>query len=131
MSHPFGKESLNFVCLRRELPGKLFVIAGALLLPKSQRENSVTQTETQPKFKIGDLVASDWVDDDDDEAPDSGTDFGEILGMRWVPERESGCKPNTWLYFVNWTQTTISGSLLSYPIYDGEPTRECDLRLAS
>ena len=88
----------NSVFPRRELPGKLLAIGAALLLlksqpevpvtptevqPKSQPEVPVTPTEVQPEFKIGDLVASDWEpDQEDDDVPDSATDFGEVLGMR-------------------------------------------------
>jgi hypothetical protein len=72
----FSTEPLNFACSRRELPGKLLAIAAVLLLPerrseilaaptevqpKPQPEVPVTPTEVQPKFKIGDLVAEDWV----------------------------------------------------------------------
>lgn len=143
----FSTESLNFVCPRRELPGKLLAIALALLLPerqpkvpvtpteaqqpKPQPELLVTPTEVQPKFKIGDLVASDWEpDEEDDDAPDSATDFGEVLGMRWLPEAESGLAPNTWVYYVRWTHST-SGSYSCYLCYDGEPSRGCDLRLVT
>jgi hypothetical protein len=144
MSH-FSTEPLNFVCSRRELPGKLFAIAGALLLAKPQPEVSVTTiqaqpkpqleipatvTEIQPKFKIGDLVAYDWEPEDDD-APEFATDFGEVLGMRWVPEPDgysSGAK--TWVYFVRWIHSTCPGILLE-PSYDGELTESSALRLVS
>jgi hypothetical protein len=123
----FSTEPLNFACSRRELPGKLFAIAGALLLPERQSKISVSQTEVQPKFKIGDLVAEDWLDEFDQDS----TDFGEIMGMRWVAQPDSfSSSPKTWVYFVRWTRTT-NGAYSAYPCYDGEPTRECDLRLAS
>jgi hypothetical protein len=126
----FSTELLNFACSRRELPGKLFAIAGALLLAKPQPEVPATVTEVQPKFKIGDLVAYDWKPDDDD-APEFATDFGEVLGMRWVPEPDgysSGAK--TWVYFVRWTHSSCPGILLE-PSYDGELTESSALRLVS
>jgi hypothetical protein len=124
----FSTEPLNFACSRRELPGKLFAITGAFLLPERQSKVPVIQTEVQPKFKIGDLVASDWEpDEEDDDAPDFATDFGEVLGMRWLPEAESCFAANTWVYYVSWTHSTCDGTC--YPCYDGEPTRGCDLRL--
>jgi len=130
MSRFSNSEPLNFACSRRELPGKLFAIAGALLLPKLQPEAPVTATEEQPKFKIGDLVAYDWKPDDDD-APDSATDFGEILGMRWVPEPDGQCLIiNTWVYYIRWTHSSCPHILLNSS-YDGEPTYSSDLRLAT
>jgi hypothetical protein len=122
----FSTEPLNFACLRRELPGKLFAIAGALLLPERQKV-LVSETEVQPKFRIGDLIASDWIDEFDQDS----TDFGEIMGMRWVAQPDSfSSSPKTWVYFVRWTRTT-NGADSAYPCYDGEPSRECDLRLVS
>ena len=111
---------------RRELLGKLLAI-GAVLLPKPQPKSSYPP----PDFKVGDLVASDWIPDEEDwDAPSSATDFGEILGMRYVLEPESAwVAPNTWLYYVIWTHSTCNGT--NYPCYDGEPTRGCDLRLVS
>lgn len=122
----FSTEPLNFACSRRELPGKLFAIAVGIAASKRPKI-LVSQTEVQPKFKIGDLVAEDWVDEFDQDA----TDFGEIIGMRWVPDPDSfSLSVKTWVYFVRWTHTT-NGADFAYPCYDGEPTEECDLRLVS
>ena len=117
--------SHNFALSRRELLVKFLAIGALSLLPKSQSKASYPS----PEFKIGDLVASDWEpDEEDDDAPDSATDFGEVLGMRYVLEPESGwVAANTWLYYVLWTHSTCDA--MCYPCYDGEPTRGCDLRL--
>jgi hypothetical protein len=138
MSH-FSTEPPNFVCSRRELPGKLLAIAGALLLPqcrsevlaaptevqpKPQPEIPVTPTEVQPKFKIGDLVAEDWVNDDDE----TDTEFGQVLGMAYFKKAQSCFEANSWVYYVNWTHST-SDADFAYPTYDQEPSRESDLRL--
>jgi hypothetical protein len=120
----FSTEPLNFACSRRELPGKLFAIAGALLLPERRSEVLVPQTEVQPKFKIGDLIASDWVDEFDKNV----VDFGEVLGSRYLPKSHSAFAADTWVYYINWTHSTC-GPDSCYPCYDGEPSRECDLRL--
>ena len=134
MSRLFQSDSQNFACSRRELPGKLFVIVGALLLPKSQVELPRSQVESSthplPEFNVGDLVAQDWNPEDDD-APESATDFGEILGMRWIPEPDGYCSiGNTWVYYIRWTHSTCPGCLTeSY--CDGEPTYSSDLRLAT
>jgi hypothetical protein len=116
----------NFKFSRRELPGKLFAIAGALLLPERQSKIPVTPTKVQPKFKIGDLVAEDWVNDDDEVE----TDFGQVLGMAYFQNAQSCFEANTWVYYVNWTGST-SGADFSYPTYDQEPSRESDLRLST
>jgi hypothetical protein len=115
----------SFRLLRRELLGKSLAIGAVSLLPKPQPQ----PLYPLPKFKIGDLIASDWEPDDDD-APEFATDFGEILGMRWLPEAESGLEANTWVYFVRWTHSTC-GVDSCYPCYDGEPSRECDLKLVN
>ena len=109
---------------RRELPGKLLAIGVALLLPERRSEVLVAPTEVQPKFKIGDLVAEDWLNEDDKV----DTEFGQILGMTYFKEAQRGFEANTWIYYVNWTHST-SDADFTYPTYDQEPTRECDLRL--
>jgi len=117
-------DSQDFALSRRDLLGKSLAIGAASLLPKPQPKSSYPS----PEFKIGDRVASDWEpDEEDDDAPDSATDFGEVLGMRWLPETESGFAANTWVYYIWWTHSTCDGTC--YPCYDGEPTRGCDLRL--
>jgi hypothetical protein len=116
----------NFKFSRRELPGKLFAIAGALLLPERRSEILVAPTKVQPKFKIGDLVAEDWLDEYDEVA----TEFGQILGMAYFQKAQSCFEANTWVYYVNWTGSTVDAKF-SYPTYDQEPSRESDLRLVT
>lgn len=111
---------------RRSMLGKLFATAVATASPL----RSAPQKYPMPKFQVGDLVAYDWEPDDDD-APEFATDFGEILGMRWVPEPDGYCSAvNTWVYFVKWTHSSCPG-VLCEPQYDGEPTYSSDLRLVS
>ena len=109
---------------RRDLPGKLLALGAALLLPERQRESLLIPTEVQPKFKIGDFVAEDWVNDDDE----TETEFGQVLGMAYFKKAQSCFEADTWIYYVNWTHST-SGADFSYPTYDQEPSRESDLRL--
>jgi hypothetical protein len=132
---------------RRELPGKLLAIASPFLLLKPLTPKAQSPSEVQPKplitkdyplpeFSIGDLVASDWEnydeDDENEETPILVTDFGEILGMRWVPEPDSfGLTTNGWVYFVRWTRTTSDCVASCYPCYDGEPTEASALRLVN
>jgi hypothetical protein len=111
---------------RRELLGKSLAIGVASLLPQPQFKSSYSR----PEFNIGDLVACDWEpDEEDDDAPDSATDFGEVLGMRWLPEAEPCFSANTWVYYIWWTRSTCGGTC--FPYYDGEATRGCDLRLVN
>jgi hypothetical protein len=101
------------------------MIGAASLLPKKPH---LKFSYSPPEFNIGDLVASDWEPDDDD-APEFATDYGVILGMRWMPEAEGNWTPaHTWVYYVYWTHGTC-GSDICYPCYGGESTRACDLRL--
>jgi hypothetical protein len=130
----FNAGSQNFGLSRRELLGKSLAIGAVSLLPVNSQQPTVNSQQSTkssyslPEFNIGDLVASDWEpDEEDDDAPDSATDFGEILGMRWLPEAESCFAANTWVYYIWWTHSTCDGTC--YPCYDGEPTRGCDLRL--
>jgi hypothetical protein len=117
-------DSQDFALSRRELLGKSLAIGAASLLPDLHSKSSYPS----PEFKIGDLVAYDWEPDDDD-APESATDFGEVLGMRWVPEPDGHCSAaNTWVYFIRWTHSTCP-DLIPEPSYDGEPTYSFDLRL--
>jgi hypothetical protein len=109
---------------RRELPGKLLAFVLALLLPKPEREALVTPTEVQPKFKIGDLVAEDWINDDDKVE----TEFGQVLGMAYFKKAQSCFEANSWVYYVNWTHSTSDADFV-YPTYDQEPSRDSDLRL--
>ena len=122
----FSTEPLNFACSRRQLPRKLFAIAVSIAASKCQPKILVNETEVQPKFKIGDLVAEDWVDENDVTA----TEFGQVLGMRYFSEAASCFPANSWVYYVNWTHST-TGLEFCYPNYDGEGTRESDLRLVS
>jgi hypothetical protein len=111
---------------RRELPGKLLAIGVALLLPERRSEVLAIPTEAQPKFKIGDLVAEDWLDEYDQIA----TEFGQVLGMAYFKKAQSCFEANTWVYYVNWTHSTCDAKF-AYPTYDQEPSRESDLRLVS
>jgi hypothetical protein len=117
-------DSQNFACSRRELLGKVSAIGAASVLPQSKLELLVPQNYPLPEFKIGDLVAEDWLDEDDEKA----TDFGQVLGMRYLPEGHSCFAANTWVYYVYWTHSTCD-SYNCYPCYDGEASRGCDLRL--
>ena len=134
---PQGR-SQHFTFARRELLQK-FASATALfflprpqqVVPRSQPADSFFGGRPLPQFKIGDLVAEDWINDSDDEngEDENYTEFGEVLGVRWSPEACSCYPANTWLYYIRWTHSTCPG--YSYPCYDGEPTEAKQLRLVS
>lgn len=122
---PEGRSQL-FTFARRDFLQKTASLISLCLLPKSQSR----ALYPLPQFKIGDLVAQDWEPDDDD-APEFATDFGEILGMRWIPEPDGYCSvANTWVYYIRWTHSSCPGVLLE-PYCDGEPTEADQLRLVS
>jgi len=124
---PDGR-SQHFTFFRRELFQKVAMVTLPFIIPGKPSSTLSLNGYPLPEFKIGDLIASDWASgEDDDDAPDFATDFGEILGMRWLPEAESGLEANTWVYFVRWTHSTC-GADFCYPCYSGEPSRACDLR---
>ncbi|MEG5176278.1 hypothetical protein [Microcoleus sp. B3-D7] len=99
--------------------------------PSSQPDTATPLSKYPlPQFNIGDLVAQDWEPNDDD-APEFATDFGEILGMRWIPEPDSYCSiANTWVYYIRWTHSSCPGCLPE-PYCDGELTLAADLRLVN
>lgn len=122
---PEGRSQL-FTFARRGFLQKVGALTSLCLFSKP----SAPPKYPLPEFKIGDLVAYDWEPDDDD-APEFATDFGEILGMRWVPEPDGYCLvDNSWVYFVRWTHSSCP-DLIPEPCYDGEPALSSDLRLVS
>lgn len=122
-----GSRTLPFS--RRDLVSKSFAIALAVAVGKRSRKLSAPKDYPAPKFAIGDLVSEDWEAEDAQGVEYSATDFGEVLGLRWVSEAESWLPQNTWIYFVRWTHST--SDVFSYPTYDGEPCMEDDLKLVS
>lgn len=122
----FSTETQNFACSRRELLGKLFATAVATAASKRSVESSIFKSYPLPEFVIGDFVAQDW----EGEFGEKEVEYGEILGLHWVPEAYSCYPANTWLYFIKWTHSTC-GSDFCYPYYDGKPTVASELRLVS
>ena len=122
-----GSQTLAFS--RRDLVSKSFAIALAAAVGKRSPKLSVLKDYPVPKFAIGDVVSDDWEAEDAMGVEYSATDFGEVLGLRWVGEDESYLPRNTWVYFVRWTHST--SDVFSYPNYDGEPSMEDDLKFVS
>lgn len=117
--------SQHFTFSRRKALQK--AVSATLLspVPRSQAVSSVFNGSV-PEFTIGDLVASDWVD----EFGKDVIDFGEVLGARYLPEGHSIYPANSWVYYIYWTHSTC-GADSCYPCYDGEPTETNQLRLVS
>lgn len=115
-------DSQNPALSRRELLGSFTAIGAALSLPESKSQS----VYPEPEFKIGDLVAEDWVDEFDENA----TDFGEVRGICYLPRKDGELPANSWAYLVNWTRTTC-GCDSSYPCYDDHPIAGDRLRLVN
>jgi hypothetical protein len=81
----------------------------------------------EPEFAIGDLVAQDWEGDEDEDAPQSATDFGEVMGLCYLPESGHYYPRHTWVYYIYWTHSTCGQS--SYPCFEGTPSAGNELRL--
>jgi|GEM_PF-1345314 len=123
--YPDGR-SQHFTFFWRELFQKAASVTLPFLVWPSQSVKSFFGERPLPKFKIGDLVAEDWLD----EYEENATDFGEVLGVRWLPEGHSNFAANTWVYYIYWTRST-TGCTDCFPCYDGEATEADRLRLVN
>jgi hypothetical protein len=123
---PQGRSQL-FTFARRDFLQKAASAALLCFLPRPQAAAATPSRLPRPEFAIGDLVAQDWIDE-----ADKSTDFGEVLGIRYVPPvgEYSSYPGDSWLYYIRWTSTT-SGLDYLYPCYDGEPTMASELRLVN
>jgi hypothetical protein len=130
-AHHTEGRSQDFTFPRRELFQK---VATAILPFLVLRKPLVPPLEVRPLpgFNIGDLVASDWVNDEDEDV----TDFGEVIGFCYIPRHENflrdrkGLLGNSWAYYIYWTRST-HGCESSFPCFDGEPIAPDELRLVS
>jgi len=136
---PEGRSQL-FTFARRGFLQKAALIASLCLVPRpqpaatpsSQPDTAISPNKRPlPEFAIGDLVAQDWEgnEDEDEGAPQFFTDFGEVVGLCYVPEKGSYLPPHTWMYYVHWTHNTCADC--AYPYFDGEATAGSELRLIS
>lgn len=118
--------SQSFAFSRRAALGKL--LATAVMTTASKRSPKLTALKSYPlpEFAIGDLIASDWKG----ELGEDIVDFGEILGVRYLPEAQSVFPANTWVYYIYWTHSTC-GCESAYPCYDGDPSAASELRRIS
>ncbi|NQE38203.1 hypothetical protein [Microcoleus asticus] len=119
--------SQHFTFPRRELLQGLAAVGLPFLVPRVQPASP--SKRPLPVFNIGDLVAQDWEGNEDEDAPQSATDFGEVVGLCYLPEDGSYYPRDTWVYYIYWTHSTCSEC--SYPCFDGEPTAGNTLRLVS
>jgi len=118
LGHLSGAELQNLMVLPWELPEKLLAIVPLFWWWRPH-------LYPLPKFKIGDLVADDWVDEFGQEI----TDFGEVRGICYLPEDDFDCPANTWIYFIYWIRTTSCNADFGYPCFSGEPMAGDKLRL--
>jgi len=124
---PEGR-SQHFTLPRRGLLQGLAAATLPFLVPLVQPA-FVANKRPLPKFNIGDLIALDWEGNEDPDAPQSATDFGEVVGLCYLPEDYAYYPNNTWVYYIYWTHSTCSEC--SYPFFEGEPATGDTLRLVS
>ncbi|MEG3960131.1 hypothetical protein [Microcoleus sp. herbarium2] len=121
---------------RRELLQALVLAPLPFLAPRVRSVVSpLNNGYPLPVFAIGDLIAMDWADDDEEDNLGAGTEFGEIVGMRWIGKDKqylatNPLPANSWVYFVCWTGNT-DGDSYCYPCYDEDPYPACELRCFS
>ena len=116
----------NSAYSRRSMLGKLFTTAVVTAAAKRSPNIPSPKSYPLPEFNIGDLVASNWKG----EFGEDVVDFGEVLGVRYLPEAQSVFSANTWVYYIYWTHSTC-GCDFAYPCYDGDPSAASELRLVS
>jgi hypothetical protein len=127
--YPDGR-SQHFTFFRRELFQKVAAATLPFLVLRKPSVVPPLEGRPLPEFNIGDLVAQDWLDEFDKNA----TDFGEVIGLCYLPTGEGilkngkGFLDNSWTYYIYWTHSTC-GPDVSFPCFDGEPSAAEELRL--
>lgn len=111
---------------RRNLLKNFLKVGATVAMAKRLTKSPNSKSYSLPEFNIGDLVASDWKGEFEEDI----TDFGEILGVRYLPEAQSVFPANTWVYYIYWTHSTC-GCDSAYPCYDGDPSAASELRRIS
>jgi hypothetical protein len=119
--------------LRRQLLQGLAFAPLPFLVPRARSIPLPLKKYPLPEFALGDLIAMDWADDDEEDNLGSGIELGEIVGMRWIGKDKqylvsSPLPANSWVYFVCWTGNT-AGETSCYPCFDEDPYPACELRL--
>lgn len=117
---------------RRQLLQGLALAPLPFLVPRVRSIPLSLNKYPLPEFALGDLVAMDWADDDEEDNLGSGTEFGEIVGMRWIGKDKqylatNPLPANSWVYFVCWTGNT-DGDSYCYPCFDEDPFPVSELR---
>jgi hypothetical protein len=127
--YPAGR-SQHFTFFRRELFQKVAAATMPFIVLPTPSVSRFFGKRPLPEFNIGDLVATDWLDENDEDE----TDFGEVIGLCYIPNHgnylrdRKGLLVNTWAYYIYWTHSTC-GSEISFPCFDGEPIALEELRL--
>jgi hypothetical protein len=117
---------------RREVLQKFALAPLPFFVPRARSIPLPLNKYPLPEFALGDLVAMDWADYDEEDNLGAGTEFGEIVGMCWIGEDKqylatSPLPANSWVYFVCWTGNT-DGDSYCYPCYDEDPFPVSELR---
>jgi hypothetical protein len=122
---PSGR-SQDFTLPRRGFLQKTASVALLFLASRSQLIVAALKGRALPKFSLGDKVATDWSDDWGGHY----LDFGEVVGLCYLPPE------NTWIYYVNWTDTNCTDADIRnchrYPVFfEGEAEITDRLRLVN
>jgi len=95
------------------------------LIFRPQPIKSFSSNRPAPKFSIGDLIATDWVD----EFGEDITEFGEVVGLCYLHEGGRSYPDNTWVYYIRWTHNTSGDSdYPQFPCFEWEPSTGDDWR---
>ncbi len=126
LEHLSSTDSQIFAFSRRNLLKNFLKVGAIVAMAKRSTKPPNSKSYPLPEFNIGDLVASDWKGEFEEDI----TDFGEVLGVRYLPEAQSVFPANTWVYYIYWTHSTC-GCDFAYPCYDGDPSAASELRRIS
>jgi len=117
---------------RRDLLQRFALTPLPFLVPRARSVALPLKNYPLPEFTLGDLVAMDWADYDEEDNFGAGTELGEIVGMRWIGKDKqylatNPLPANSWVYFVCWTGNT-DGDTGGYPCYDEDLYPASELR---
>lgn len=100
------EERSHFAVPRRELLQKAVSVALLLGVKPLTDPAKKKYPYPAPAFRIGDKIASPWLEEDE-EIED---EVGEVMGVCWHPQKKR------WEYLINWTGGDAADWM--YPIFD-------------
>lgn len=100
------EERSHFAVPRRELLQKAVSVALLLGVKPLTDPAKKKYPYPAPAFRIGDKIASPWLEEDE-EIED---EVGEVMGVCWHPQKKR------WEYLINWTGGDAADWM--YPVFD-------------